>query len=127
MNDFLERFATISYGEALVPKDDVYRTAADKVRAHDAARGFRGAPSGQAQINTCTRCHSDAEFMRRFSPKQRVDQGAEYVTSVHGKRLATGDTRVATCASCHGAHGVRAVNDAKSPVFPTRVAATCAA
>lgn len=29
VNDFLERFATISYGEALVPKDDVYRTAAD--------------------------------------------------------------------------------------------------
>jgi len=29
VNDFLDRFATISYGEALVPKDDVYRTAAD--------------------------------------------------------------------------------------------------
>jgi len=101
------------------------RAATDQMRAHDAARGFNGAPSGQAQIAVCARCHSDAALMRGFSPRQRVDQAAEYVTSVHGKRLAMGDTRVATCASCHGAHGIRAVNDAKSRVFPTNVAATC--
>jgi predicted CXXCH cytochrome family protein len=100
---------------------------AEARRAHDPARGFRGVPSGQAQIVTCARCHSDAQLMRRFSPRQRVDQAAEYVTSVHGKQLASGDTRVATCASCHGAHGIRPVNDAKSPVFPTNVATTCAA
>ena len=99
----------------------------DAGRAHDLARGFRGAPSGQAQIGVCSRCHSDAEVMRRFAPRQRVDQAAEYVTSVHGKRLASGDRRVATCASCHGAHGIRRVNDAKSPVFPTNVATTCGA
>jgi predicted CXXCH cytochrome family protein len=101
-------------------------TAADKARAHDASREFRGKPAGQAVISTCARCHSDAETMRRFSPRQRVDQATEYATSVHGKRLATGDLHVATCASCHGAHGIRLVNDAKSPVFPTNVAATCA-
>jgi len=65
--------------------------------------------------------------MRTFAPKQRVDQATEYAASVHGKRLATGDAKVATCASCHGAHGVRLVNDARSPVFPTNVANTCAA
>ena len=101
------------------------QTAGDKTRAHDAGHGFKGAPSGQAQITTCTRCHSDAEKMRQFAPRERIDQGAEYATSVHGKRLALNDTRVATCANCHGAHGVRKVNDAKSPVFPTNVAATC--
>ena len=101
--------------------------AADKARSHDAARGFKGKPSGQAIIATCARCHSDAEAMRRFAPRQRVDQATEYATSVHGKLLATGDTKVATCVSCHGAHGIRLVKDAKSPVFPTNVAATCAA
>ena len=80
--------------------------------------GFKGTPSGQAVIATCARCHSDAELMRRYAPRQRVDQATEYATSVHGKRLAMGDTRVATCASCHGAHGIRAVNDAQSPVYP---------
>jgi cytochrome c553 len=94
--------------------------------AHDRARGFRGIPRGPEQIKACTRCHSDAELMRTFSPRQRVDQEAEYATSVHGKRLAAGDDAVATCASCHGGHGIRLVKDAKSPVFPTNVAGTCA-
>jgi predicted CXXCH cytochrome family protein len=99
--------------------------AADKAAAHNATRGYRGKPSGKDIIAVCARCHSDAELMHKFSPRQRVDQAAEYATSVHGKRLATGDARVATCISCHGAHGVRLVNDAQSPAFPTNVAATC--
>ena len=101
--------------------------AADKDRAHDPRRGFKGILTGEAQIAACARCHSSAETMRRYAPRQRVDQATEYATSVHGKRLAGGDTRVATCANCHGAHGIRRVNDAKSPVFPTNVATTCGA
>lgn len=106
-------------------------TTADKAKAHDvsgreSAMAFRGKPTGTAVIATCARCHSDAELMRTYAPKQRVDQATEYATSVHGKQLAAGDTKVATCASCHGAHGVRLVSDAKSPVFPTNVANTCA-
>ncbi len=97
----------------------------EKAGAHDVTRGYKGKPSGVAIVATCARCHSDAELMRRFAPRQRVDQEAEYVTSVHGKRLAAGDPNVATCVSCHGAHGIRLVNDARSPVFPTNVAATC--
>jgi predicted CXXCH cytochrome family protein len=107
-------------------------TNPDKVKAHDvggreSAMAFRGKPAGQVVIATCARCHSDPELMRTFAPKQRVDQATEYATSVHGKQLAAGDQKVATCASCHGAHGVRMVNDARSPVFPTNVATTCGA
>jgi predicted CXXCH cytochrome family protein len=98
----------------------------DAARAHDRAKGFRGAPRGEAQIAVCARCHSDASLMRKFAPSERVDQAAEYATSVHGKRLAQGDQNVATCASCHGAHGIRPVSDAQSPVYATNVAATCA-
>jgi predicted CXXCH cytochrome family protein len=106
-------------------------TSADKQKSHDtagreSAMAFRGKPTGQTIIATCARCHSDAELMRTFAPKQRVDQATEYASSVHGKQLASGDLNVATCASCHGAHGVRLVSDAKSPVFPTNVANTCA-
>jgi len=100
--------------------------AALKAAGHDPNQGFKGRPSGQAVIATCARCHSDAELMRRYAPKQRVDQASEYATSVHGKRLMAGDLNVATCATCHGAHGVRIVSDARSPVFPTNVASTCA-
>src|SRR5215471_18566372 len=100
-------------------------SAPDKTRAHDPALLFKGKPTGQAVVTTCARCHSDAELMRSYAPKQRVDQATEYAASIHGKRLATGDPRVATCVSCHGAHGVRLASDAKSPVFPTNVATTC--
>ena len=101
-------------------------SAADQDAAKAPGTGFRGAPRGAAQIAACASCHSDAELMRRFVPRQRVDQAAEYAVSVHGQRLAAGDTKVATCASCHGAHGIRVASDARSPVFPTNVAATCA-
>src|SRR5262245_38507941 len=107
------------------------RNTADKVKSHDvagrdSAMAFDGKPAGPEIVATCARCHSNAEIMRTFAPKQRVDQAAEYATSVHGKRLAAGDAKVATCATCHGAHGIRLVSDAKSPVFPTNVAGTCA-
>ncbi len=99
--------------------------ATDKAGAMSAAAGFKGTLTGQAQVQACARCHSDAAYMRTFSPKQRVDQAVEYAASAHGRRLAEGDRRVATCVSCHGAHGVRTVSDAKSPVYATNVAGTC--
>ncbi|MEO8678819.1 MAG: cytochrome c3 family protein [Vicinamibacterales bacterium] len=97
----------------------------DKVKAKAPSTGFKGKPTGQAVIATCARCHSDAAFMRKYAPKQRVDQATEYATSVHGQQLAKGDTRVATCINCHGAHGIRLVSDAKAPVYASNVAATC--
>ncbi len=75
----------------------------------------------------CARCHSDLNYMRRFNPQMRVDQFAEYQTSIHGMRGARGDENVATCTSCHSVHDIRAVRDPKSPVYPTQVASTCAA
>jgi hypothetical protein len=56
----------------------------------------------------------------------RVDQVAEFRTSVHGRRLAEGnDPRVATCVSCHPVHGIRPPTDPLSSVHPLRVARTC--
>lgn len=101
-------------------------SASDIRRAKDPAQGYRGKPSGAGVIDTCARCHSDAEFMRRYIPSERVDQASQYAASIHGQRLAAGDTRVATCASCHHAHGIRKVSDARSPVYPLNVASTCA-
>ena len=96
--------------------------ASDKAAAKAPSTGFRGKPTGALIIAVCSRCHSDAALMRKYAPKQRVDQAAEYATSVHGQQLAKGDTKVATCVSCHGAHGVRPVGDAQSPVYPLNVA-----
>jgi hypothetical protein len=88
--------------------------------------GFVGAPARSEIPELCGRCHSDGLFMRRFNPSPRIDQVAEYRTSVHGQRLfGLGDQRVATCTSCHPAHSIRPPSDPESSVHPPRVAETC--
>lgn len=91
-----------------------------------APRPFLGAPNRSDVPGLCARCHSDPTVMRRFDPSARVDQEREYRTSNHGRALERGDPKVATCVGCHGAHGIRRIADPDSPVYPTRVAATCA-
>jgi hypothetical protein len=92
----------------------------------DPAKGFVGRPRGRMLLDVCGRCHADAGFMRQYNPSLRVDQIAEYVTSVHGQRLVQlGDTLVATCASCHPAHNVRPPSDPNSSVHPLNVAGLC--
>ncbi|MEW5700764.1 MAG: cytochrome c3 family protein [Candidatus Zixiibacteriota bacterium] len=97
----------------------------DPEQAHDPAKGFVGAPTSSQIPDLCGRCHSDVEFMKQYNPKLRVDQLLEYRSSHHGKSLAAGNTKVATCVSCHGVHGILAVNDTRAPVYKTNVAATC--
>ncbi|MCK5447910.1 MAG: cytochrome c3 family protein [Gemmatimonadetes bacterium] len=94
--------------------------------AMDEAKGYIGRPSPGQVPDVCGRCHSNASFMRQYDPSLRVDQVAEYVTSVHGQRLlGAADTAVATCASCHQAHSIRPASDPRSSVHPLNVADTC--
>lgn len=90
------------------------------------AKGFRGKPERTEIPQLCARCHSDPAYMRQYNPRLRTDQYSEYLTSVHGKRLKQGDTKVAVCVDCHGAHGVLPVSNPQAPVYPTKVPATCA-
>jgi len=99
----------------------------DMAMAMDRKKGFIGKPRPSDIPGLCGRCHSDAAFMKTFNPSLRVDQEREYSTSVHGKLLRSGEQKVATCVSCHGEHGVRAVNDTQSKVYALNVAETCGA
>jgi len=87
---------------------------------------YLGSPTRAEIPSFCSRCHSDAVYMRRFRPDIRVDQEAEYWTSYHGERLKNGDAKVATCTDCHGVHGILGANELTSPVHPRNVAQTCA-
>lgn len=97
----------------------------DPEQAMNRARGFRGKIARTAVPGLCAQCHSDASLIHKFNPKQRVDQLVQYKTSVHGQRLAAGDTNVATCVDCHSVHDIRAVRDPLSPVHPLRLPETC--
>ena len=96
-----------------------------KEGAKDPRKGYLGKPKTLDIPAYCGKCHSDANLMKRFNPSLRVDQEREYSTSVHGKLLKTGETRVATCISCHSVHGIRAITDPLSSVYPSNVAETC--
>jgi predicted CXXCH cytochrome family protein len=96
------------------------------MEAMDPARGFVGRPAPAQLPALCGSCHSRPEVMRRFNPNIPTDEVARLLTSVHGQRLAQGDTRVATCTSCHGVHPILAVRDSNSPAFPSNVPGTCA-
>lgn len=101
-------------------------TQDDKVAAKDPRKGYLGRPRTVDIPAFCGKCHNDASFMKKFNPALRVDQEKEYASSMHGKLLRTGNEKVATCISCHGVHGIRAINDALSSVYPMNVAETCA-
>jgi predicted CXXCH cytochrome family protein len=89
------------------------------------SKGFRGKIARARIPELCGSCHSDAALMRNYAPQMRVDQLAQYKTSVHGKKLAAGNTSVATCIDCHGVHGIRPVNDPRSTAFPIHQPETC--
>ena len=96
------------------------------MNAMSRTKGFHSVPKKGLIPDFCARCHSDIAYMHRFNPKMRADQLAQYLTSVHGKRLRQGDTQVAACVDCHGIHNILAVSDSRAPVYPTNVATTCA-
>jgi predicted CXXCH cytochrome family protein len=94
--------------------------------AMDPAKGFRPPPDRLQIPDFCARCHSSAEYMKRFNPKMRVDQLIEYRTSVHGRKNAAGDPVPATCIDCHGSHGIRRVASPESKTHATNVPKLCA-
>jgi len=101
-------------------------TQATGMEAMDRRKGYIGKPTRAQIVSVCGRCHADASFMKRYNPALRVDQVAEYASSVHGRRLRElADPKVATCVSCHRAHSIRPPADPQSSVHPLRVADTC--
>jgi predicted CXXCH cytochrome family protein len=128
----LTTYAARSSAQAADPeaafKGDVHASAGLACTACHAGQdpGSYAAPARTAIAPLCATCHSDAAYMRRFDPQVRVDQFLQYQTSAHGRRMAGGETRVATCTDCHGAHGVMRIRDARSPVAPLNVTTTCA-
>ena len=89
------------------------------------AAGFHGKIERSQIPSLCGRCHGDANLMKQYNPGLRTDQFSQYQTSVHGKLLAKGDTKVAVCIDCHGVHNLRPARDARSKVNPLNVAQTC--
>ena len=98
----------------------------DPEKAMSRKAGWKGAIDRKQIPQLCGSCHSDPAYIRQSNPSLRTDQLDQYRTSVHGKRLVAGDTKVAVCTSCHSVHDLRAPSDPRSTVNPVNVANTCA-
>ncbi|HEX7577861.1 MAG TPA: hypothetical protein VF430_07490, partial [Verrucomicrobiae bacterium] len=88
-------------------------------------RGFKVRVTRQGVPEFCGKCHGDTNVMSKYD-QPRVDQLAQYKTSVHGKLLAAGRRRAAECADCHSVHDTRVVSDPLSTAGPQRISKTCA-
>lgn len=97
----------------------------DMQKSMDPRKGFRGVPKRTEIPQLCARCHSDGAFMRAYNPSLRTDQLTQYETSIHGKRLRAGDTKVAVCVDCHSSHTIRPASSTVSTVHPLQIPATC--
>jgi len=100
-------------------------TSDDPDKAMSRKAGWKGKIERKQIPELCGTCHSDPAYIRQFNPSLRTDQLAQYHTSVHGKRWAAGDTKVAVCTDCHSVHDLRAPSDPRSTVNPVNVANTC--
>ncbi len=100
-------------------------TIEDEDEAMSEDIGFVGTPEREDIPKTCAKCHSDISFMREYQPRIATDQVEQYFTSVHGKKFKHGDENVATCTSCHSAHGIMSAKDPRSTVYPINVPKTC--
>jgi hypothetical protein len=87
------------------------------------ASGFRGRPARAEIPRLCATCHADERMMRAYNLP--VDQYALYQTSGHGRRLAAGDSHVAVCSDCHGAHEILSPSDPRSRVYSLNIPRTC--
>jgi hypothetical protein len=101
-------------------------TSDDPDKAMSRKAGWKGKIDRRQIPQLCGSCHSDPAYIRQFNPSLRTDQLSQYHSSVHGKRLASGDSKVAVCTDCHGVHDLKAPSDPRSRVNPMNVAHTCA-
>ena len=92
--------------------------------------------AGNGAAPVCSDCHGAHSIKRASSQAwQNAVVGScgnchdDYITSFrhtyHGKVTTMGFGKVATCASCHGAHDIRPASDPLSSVAPENKLATC--
>jgi nitrate/TMAO reductase-like tetraheme cytochrome c subunit len=92
--------------------------------------------AGNSAAPTCTDCHSAHGITAHDSPKWLVqvinecgtchaDLIKTYRDTYHGQVTQLGFTRVATCASCHGAHEVLPASNPRSMISPENRVNTC--
>lgn len=71
---------------------------------------------GNLRAASCVDCHGSHDIQTPHEPRTNIIEACgtchtttteQYVTSVHGEALMSGDPNVPTCIDCHGVHGIQ--------------------
>jgi cytochrome b subunit of formate dehydrogenase len=80
--------------------------------------------SKNVSAQVCSPCHSSLKLSEKYGIPS--DRASTFADSFHGLAIRGGGTvEVANCASCHGAHDIKASTDPTSPVNRANLAITC--
>jgi cytochrome b subunit of formate dehydrogenase len=97
---------------------------------HGPVHGVRAASDPDALVSrlkiagTCATCHANAEFLGKHRiPFARPVEA--FKLSVHGRALARGNEKAASCSDCHGSHAILPGRDPASRTNHWRVPETC--
>ena len=93
--------------------------------AHTVLRSSEpGAMTNHRNIaQTCGNCHGEKFVMEGTGLTNRPF--LSYQESVHGRAVAQGNGKAATCTDCHGSHDIRQPSDVRSSIFKFNVPKTC--
>ena len=82
----------------------------------------------------CVACHLDIEELPHNEQLEavacencHVEVGEVYAGSMHGESLNQADPLAPTCASCHGKHDIKALDDPEAQTHPIRIPDMCGA
>lgn len=76
--------------------------------------------------DTCGSCHSNPAFLARHQIPFAHPVEA-YKLSIHGRAVAAGNQKAASCSDCHGNHAIQPARDPRSKINHWNVPATCGA
>jgi cytochrome b subunit of formate dehydrogenase len=86
-----------------------------------------GSPVAKKNLpDTCAACHSNPKFLAAHQiPFAHPIE--TYRSSVHGRAVAAGNEKAATCSDCHGSHAIYEARDPRSKINHWNIPATCGA
>ena len=88
-----------------------------------AIQGLKHVSPDQLAQQICSRCHGSDRMNAKFDlPADRV---TTFLDSYHGMAAKMGSASAATCASCHGFHGILPAADPRSMVNKANLVKTC--
>lgn len=76
--------------------------------------------------DTCASCHSNPAFLARYQIPFAHPVEA-YRLSVHGRALAAGNEKAASCSDCHSSHAILPGRDSRSKTNHWNISKTCGA